>query len=155
MKLCMLTDCRARAVHKPCESPALALFAPTTATIKDASSPDTSGRAPEHQGTRTPRHLQSTWLHFVAPPGSTNFFACIVVLVARWAQPVTLFELRGRAVHVVASLPLGVVVVVAAHRASPVPLLPFLLVIDRHRKALHRYEQISFRFDIQCAIVGK
>ena len=109
-------------------------------------------RAP---GTRTPRHVLGTVrLRFVAPVGSANFFACIVVVVASWAQPVALLELHGGAVHVVARLP-QLVIVIAANRAFPIPLLPLLLAIDRHRSHLHRYKYKFFRFDSVCVIGRK
>ena len=48
-----------------------------------------------------------------------------VVGVTLRTQPVALFELECGAVHVVARLPVGIVVV-AADWASPVPLRPLL-----------------------------
>jgi hypothetical protein len=148
---CAPDDEAAHAQSLMCASPAQALFALLTATVKIASSHGRSSKqAPAPlatPGTRTPRHLLGTvGLRFVAPAGSKCLLVRIVVVVARWAQPFTLLELHGGAVHVVACLPLGVVVV-AADRALPVPLLPLLLVIDRHRSELHRYTQKIFRFE--------
>lgn len=141
-------DEAAHAQRLPCASPAQALFAPT-ATVKDASSHETknSHQAPEHQDTQGTRHQNTKTqklgtvrrLRFLAPDGSASVAPRIVVVVARWAQPVALLELHGGAVHVVARLPPGEIVI-AANRAFPVSLPPLLLAIDRHRSDLHRYK---------------
>ena len=105
MKLHMLKDCRAQALrklflHRPPRSKMQALTRLKTITRHQKTK---TRKAP---GTRTPRHVLGTVrLRFLAPDGSANVARRIVVVVARWAQPVTLLELHGGAVHVVARLP--------------------------------------------------